>query len=80
MTYLSLKHRKGDTGPSRNLDREFIVNRASGTGPIEQHYRALLKLGADVIETDLPREVWQLLYGESTIPASKSQFFQRLHF
>ena len=67
-------------GTSRNLDREFIANRASGTAPIEQQYRALLQIGADVIETDIPREVGKLLYGESAIPASKSQFFQRPHF
>ncbi len=67
-------------GTSRNLDREFIVNRASGTRPVEQQYRALMQLGADVIETDLPREVGKFLYSESAIPASKSQFFQRLHF
>jgi len=65
-------------GTSRNLDREFNVNRASGTESIEQHYRALLQRGADVIETDLPREVGKLLYSESTIPASKSHLFQKL--
>jgi glycerophosphoryl diester phosphodiesterase len=76
-------HAKGSccmVGTSRNLDREFFVNHASGTGPIEQSYRALLQRGADVIETDLPREVGKLLYGESAIPASKSQFFQILCF
>ena len=76
-------HAKGTccmVGTSRNLDREFIVNRASGTAPIEQHYRALLQLGVDVIETDLPREVGKLLYSESAIPVSKSQFFQRPYF
>ena len=80
---LQMIHAKGTccmVGTSRNLDQEFIVNRASGTGPIEQHYRALLQRGIDVIETDIPREVGKLLYGESAIPASKSQFFQRLHF
>jgi glycerophosphoryl diester phosphodiesterase len=80
---LQMIHAKGTccmVGTSRNLDREFIVNRASGTAPVEQHYRALLQLGADLIETDLPREVGKLLYSESAIPASKSQFFQRLHF
>ena len=80
---LQMIHAKGTccmVGTSRNLDREFIVNRASGTAPVEQRYRALLQCGVDVIETDLPSDVGKLLYGESTIPASKSQFFQRLHF
>ena len=80
---LHMIHSKGTccmVGTSRNLDREFIVNLASGTEPIEKHYRALLQRGVDVIETDLPREVGRLLYSESAIAASKSQFFQRLHF
>ena len=67
-------------GTSRNLDREYILNPASGAVSVEQQYRALLQWGADVIETDLPREVGKLLYSESAIPASKSQFFQGLHF
>ncbi|MCP4609658.1 MAG: glycerophosphodiester phosphodiesterase family protein [Planctomycetes bacterium] len=76
-------HAKGAccmAGTSRNLDREYIANRTSGTAPVEQHYRALLQIGADVIETDIPRKVGKLLYSESAIPASKSPFFQRLHF
>jgi glycerophosphoryl diester phosphodiesterase len=80
---LQMIHAKGTccmVGTSRNLDREYIVNRASGIEPVEQQYRALLQQGADVIETDLPREVGKLLYSESAIPASKSQFFQRPHF
>lgn len=78
---LKMIHEKGTccmVGTSRNLDREFNVNRASGTESIEQHYRALLQRGADVIETDLPREVGKLLYSESTIPALKSHLFQKL--
>ena len=80
---LKMIHAKGTccmVGTSRNLDREFVANRASGTAPIEQHYRALLQIGADVIETDIPREVGKLLYGESAIPASKSKFFQSPRF
>jgi len=80
---LQMIHTKGTccmVGTSRNLDREFIANRASGTASIEQQYRTLLQIGADVIETDIPREIGKLLYGESAIPASKSQFFQRPHF
>jgi len=67
-------------GTSRNLDREFIANLASGTALIEKQYRALLEDGTDVVETDIPREIGKLLYGESAIPVSKSQFFQRPHF
>jgi len=80
---LRMIHAKGTccmAGTSRNLDREFIVNLASGDVPVEQHYRALLERGVDVIETDIPRKVGKLLYSESAIPASKSQFFQGPHF
>ena len=80
---LRMIHAKGAccmAGTSRNLDREFIINRASGAMPVEQNYRALLERGVDVIEADLPIEVGKLLYGESAIPASKSQFFQRPRF
>jgi hypothetical protein len=31
-------------------------------------------------QTDISKEVGKLLYSESAIPASKSQFFQALHF
>lgn len=80
---LQMIHAKGTccmVGTSRNLDREFTANLESGTAPIEKQYRALLEGGADVIETDIPREVGKFLYGESVIPASKSQFFQKPHF
>lgn len=80
---LQMVHAKGTccmAGTSRNLDRELIVNRESGTVSIEKRYRSLLQLGADLIETDLPIEVGRLLYGESTIPASKLRFFQKLSF
>lgn len=74
---LQMLHVKGVcciAGTSRNLDREFTVNRASSTSAIEQEYRALLQSGVDLIETDLPREVGKLLYGGSAVPASKSRF------
>lgn len=67
-------------GTSRNLDREFNVNRVSGIESIEQHYRALLQQGVDVIETDLPGVVGKLLYSESTVPGSKSPFFHKVQF
>jgi glycerophosphoryl diester phosphodiesterase len=77
---LQMIHAKGTcciVGTSRNIDREFITNRASGIGAIERRYRALLLRGADVIETDLPREVGKLLYGESVIHVHKSEFFSK---
>jgi glycerophosphoryl diester phosphodiesterase len=46
---LQMIHAKGTccmVGTSRNFDREFIINRASGAALVEQHYRALLQGGA----------------------------------
>ena len=63
-------------GTSRNLDREFVGVGVSDIAPLERRYRTLLQQRADVIETDLPRKVGELLYGESAIPPSKSRFFQ----
>jgi glycerophosphoryl diester phosphodiesterase len=77
---LQMIHTKGTcciVGTSRNLDRELTASRASGTGATEKRYRDLLQLGTDVIETDLPAEVGRLLYGESVIPARKSEFFSK---
>ncbi|NOR66048.1 MAG: glycerophosphodiester phosphodiesterase [Woeseiaceae bacterium] len=77
---LRMIHAKGTccmVGTSRNIDREFVANRASDAGAIEQHYRALLQRGADVIETDIPREVGKLLYGDAVVPADKSKFFSK---
>ncbi len=62
-------------GTSRNLDRKLAITRPSGTAVIEEEYRVLLQRGVDLIETDCPREVGKLLYGESALPASKSKFF-----
>ena len=76
---LEMIHAKGTccmVGTSRNLDREFVDVGVSDGAAVERHYRTLLQQGADVIETDLPRKVGELLYGESAIPPSKSRFFQ----
>jgi glycerophosphoryl diester phosphodiesterase len=80
---LQMIHAKGTcciVGTSRNLDRDFINNRAKGTKAVEQGYRDLLEYGADMIETDLPREVGKLLYGEAAIPASKSKLLKKSRF
>ena len=77
---LDMIHTKGAcciVGTSRNLDRHLTVERAKGNRDAERRYRHLLKCGVDVIETDLPRRIGRLLYGESDIPASKAPFFRR---
>lgn len=63
-------------GTSRNLDRQFIDGRVARFDDLRSEYHALLDMGIDLIETDLPREVGPLLYGRQPIPASRAPFLQ----
>ncbi len=63
-------------GTSRNLDRQFIDRRVTRIDDLRSEYHALLEMGIDLIETDLPREVGPLLYGQQPIPASRAPFLQ----
>ncbi len=59
-------HQKGAStmiGTSRNLDREFHQRIGDDADSLRRDYRTILGRGADVIETDLPREIGRLLYG-----------------
>ncbi len=55
-------------GTSRNLDKDFPVRFESNPSQLESEYRELLQRGADIIETDLPREVGKMLFKGSSIP------------
>ncbi|TWU48162.1 glycerophosphodiester phosphodiesterase family protein [Rubripirellula reticaptiva] len=48
-------------GTSRNLDRELLHATDQNRAQIEQQYRDLLKIGVDIIETDLPIAVMQII-------------------
>ena len=54
-------------------------NSSAGRWPtsskLEPDYRAFLKRGADLIETDIPRELGPLLFSSTSPPASKKAFF-----
>lgn len=64
-------------GTSRNLDRQFLGGSVSSMEPLRADYIAVLKRGVDVIETDIPRELAPLLYGDSSkVGASKSRFLR----
>ncbi len=76
---LRLLHERGVStiaGTSRNLDRELAIG-PEQDGELESKYRELLDRGIDLIETDLPRRVWPLLYRDVEIPESKHGFFNR---
>jgi len=75
-----LIHAKGArcmAGTSRNIDLRFLRGQASGMASLEPDYRALLKLGVDVIETDIPCQVGPLLYAGQPVPASKAKYFRK---
>ena len=77
---LRMIHEKGTcciAGTSRNLDRELHASRAGSTATVTQDYHNLLRQGVDLIETDRPREVGRLLYGDAAAPDSRAEFLRR---
>jgi glycerophosphoryl diester phosphodiesterase len=67
----SMIHAKGTrciAGTSRNLDRQFINRQVAHIEPMRKAYHGLMDKGIDLIETDIPREVGQLLYGKQQLP------------
>lgn len=76
---LRLLHERGVStiaGTSRNLDRELTIGQEPDE-ELESKYRELLDRGIDLIETDLPRRVWPVLYRDVEIPESKNKFLNR---
>jgi glycerophosphoryl diester phosphodiesterase len=61
-------------GTSRNLDRQFSTRYVADSQSLRHDYQKLLQRGADIIETDLPRELGSLLYAAKVIPQSKQRF------
>lgn len=64
-------------GTSRNLDRKFSSRQVTDLKLLEPDYRAFLKRGADLIETDIPRQLGPLLYGAASAPPSKNSYFTK---
>lgn len=62
-------------GTSRNLDRKVITGEVTGIKLLERDYRAFLKRGADLIETDIPALLGPMLHGSTPAPASKKDHF-----
>jgi glycerophosphoryl diester phosphodiesterase len=67
-------------GSSRNLDRELLHGSPAKGPDTELGYHNLLEFGVDIIETDLPRQVANILYGSSQhvdteVLGAKSTFF-----
>lgn len=73
-------HAKGVScmaGTSRNIDLRFLKGQAASMDLLEPDYRALLKMGVDIIETDIPRQVGPLLHTGQPVPASKAKYFRK---
>jgi uncharacterized sulfatase len=61
-------------GTSRNLDRRYLNAEVSDMQTLKPDYLALLAQGVDIIETDIPRDVWPLLYRNYPLPASWTKY------
>ena len=64
-------------GTSRNLDEDFFTRFESNPKALEADYRELLHRGADIIETDLPREVGTMLFKGNNVPEQKNANFSK---
>lgn len=76
-TLYAAVHQHGSStmiGTSRNLDRQFSARAVAASPSLRRDYQELLQRGADLIETDLPRELGSLLYAGKAIPQSKQRF------
>jgi glycerophosphoryl diester phosphodiesterase len=62
-------------GTSRNLDRQFSSGQVADIKELNAGYQAFLKRGADIIETDIPAQLGELLYRSVAPPAAKKQYF-----
>lgn len=74
-----LLHGKGVScfvGSSRTVDKRLTSGEVKDIAECEKDYRALLNGRADIIETDIPRELGRLLYAKATPAADKAKFFQ----
>lgn len=74
----ALVHQKGARcllGTSRNLDRQYLAKPEAGLQPLKKDYRALLEQGADILETDIPAALGEMLYGGRPVPEGKKRFF-----
>jgi glycerophosphoryl diester phosphodiesterase len=73
-------HAKGANcmiGTSRNLDKQVNGGQVNDIKELEPQYRAFMKRGADLIETDIPVALGPMLHGVVKAPDAKAKWFQR---
>ncbi|MEL7588326.1 MAG: glycerophosphodiester phosphodiesterase family protein [Prolixibacteraceae bacterium] len=78
-TVFKLIHEKGALcilGTSRNLDREFITGKVTEMEELTDGYHALFRLGADILETDIPVPVSNVVTGRLSSKTYRKKFLQ----
>ena len=63
-------------GTSRHLDRKVLNGEVDDIQSLAKDYRAFIKRGADVIETDIPVELGKLVPDWSKVPEDRQTYFQ----
>jgi glycerophosphoryl diester phosphodiesterase len=75
---IEMIHAKGSScmaGTSRYLDRE-LRSLDNPSGEVKNSYQNLLNQGIDILETDLPVQVSQLIYQDTSVPRAKAPYFK----
>lgn len=78
LAVIKMIHDKGARcimGTSRNVDREFIEGKVTSIEELKDSYDAILHLGIDIMETDIPVPVSKVFaHGNSIHPSIKKYF------
>jgi glycerophosphoryl diester phosphodiesterase len=73
--YVHSKGARCMIGTSRNLDRQFLSKQVADLKTLEPQYRAFMKRGADIIETDIPAPLGAMLHRDTPVPAKLKPYF-----
>lgn len=72
-------HEKGArtmAGTSRNIDRKFLGGQVDTMQPLRKDYTAIIDSGADIMETDIPRDLGPMMFGPKLPTGAKAKFFR----
>lgn len=79
LAVIKMIHDKGARcimGTSRNVDREFIEGRVTNMEDLRDDYDAILDLGIDIMETDIPVPVSKVFTNGNSIHPSIKKYFK----
>lgn len=74
-----LIHQKGAlciVGTSRNLDLTFTRENVPDIHSLKSSYNELIRMGADILETDIPVEVCKIMFDDISLHPSKEKYFR----